>query len=183
MLYTLKPFAADKNQFGQVYNAHCAIIPFPEDWILLLDYDAMILAPQAYGIIQKAIDAHPEVEIFTAYASRIGYSDQRLDPSTIDDNDSILHHLKLAQQQAEQWPNGECNHILTAAGFFLLFRKSYWIENKFQPTLMDQDGHFFDWNFCKSAMKRGTVRLIRGVYCWHTYRLGKENIRDGSHLR
>lgn len=182
MIFTFQPFSPEK-KIGEAYNAHCWLVPRETDWILILDYDAMILDPRAYTIMQRAIDAHPEAEIFTAYASRIGYSDQRLNPHKIEENDSIKHHLQIARDLADEWPNGECTPIHTAAGFFLLFRKSYWEKQKFQPEIVDSSGRLFDWNFCLPAMHRKTIRLIRGVYCWHTYRLGKENLRDGAHLR
>lgn len=183
MLYSFQPFSTDKKRFGETYNAHCGMVPNEDDWILILDYDCMILDSRAYKIMQKAIETHPEVEIFTAFASRIGYSDQRIDPSKIDPNDSILYHKKIAEDLASQWPNGECNHTHSAAGFFLLFKKSYWMKNPFQPEIMDSSGRYFDWNFCMSAMRKNAIRVIRGIYCWHTYRLGQENIREGSHLR
>ncbi len=178
-MYIFQPFSPAKEL--NVYNQHCEIVPNDEDWILILDYDCMILDPRAYTIIQKAIDAHPETQIFTAYASRIGYHFQRL-TSGIDENDSILYHKAIAAIQAEEWPNGECNQIQTAAGFFLLFRKSYWLKNRFQSQIIDDSGRMFDWNFCMSAMRKNAISLIRGVYVWHSYRLGKENMRDSSHL-
>lgn len=181
MIYCFQPFSPTK-ELGRAYNEHCFLVP-DTDWILILDYDCMILDPRSYTIMQKAIDSHPEVEIFTAYASRIGYDYQRVDPNTLDNTDSILHHKAIAAQLADQWPNGECNTIQSAAGFFLLFKKSYWLQNPFQPTIMDKSGRYFDWNFCLPAMRRKTIRLIRGIYCWHTYRLGQTNVRDGSHLR
>jgi len=183
VIYKFQPFSTDKTQFGNQYNAHCGLLPNDDDWALILDYDAMILDPRAYTIIDKAIQAHHEAEIFTALASRIGYHEQRLDPNTIDNTDSILHHKAIAANLAETYPNGECAHITSAAGFFLLFQRKYWVKNPFQPTIQDRDGRLFDWNFCLPAMKRHTIRLIRGVYCWHTYRLGQENIRNGDHLR
>lgn len=182
MIWKFQPFSPTK-ELGKEYNAHCALVPCETDWVLILDQDVIILDQRSYSIMEKAIASHPETEIFSAYASRIGYSFQRLNEYGIDDNDSIRHHTRIAKEQADTWPNGECNSIQSAAGFFLLFRKSYWEKNPFQKNIYDGDGHYFDWNFCLPAMKKGKISLIRGIYCWHSYRLMQENIRDGTHLR
>jgi hypothetical protein len=163
MIYKFQPFSTTK-ELGKEYNYHCSIVPNETDWILLMDYDAMILTPETYTVIEKAIETNPETEIFTAWTNRIGLPWQRLyGEKELDTNDSIIHHLKVAKEQAAQFSEGESVAITTAAGFFLLFRKSYWQRNKFQDTIIDQHGRMFDWNFCFEVMNReneGKIKLI-----------------------
>jgi len=175
MISKFQPFSLTKD-IGEEYNAHCE---GAKDWILILDYDVLILDYRAYFLMEKAIYNEPDC-IFSCYASRIGYQWQRI-WETWSENDSFLHHQKIAKEQADKYPNGETRPIQTAAGFFLLFHKSYWERNRFQPKMIDSSGRMFDRVFCDEAMKKNKVRLIQGIYVWHTYRLGRKP-NDTSHL-
>jgi GT2 family glycosyltransferase len=180
-IWKFQPFSTTK-ELGKEFNGHCALVPGPDDWILILDYDAMILAPEAYTVIEKAIERYPDTVIFGARCNRISYPFQRLLDQP-DQNDSIRHHLQIARRLAEDYSDGECQDARTVAGFFLLFRKSYWEKSPFQDGIFDANGNLFDYNFCRMAMKEGwPVRIIQGAYLWHTYRLEKD-YRDQSHLR
>jgi GT2 family glycosyltransferase len=150
---------------------------------MLTDYDAMILAPEAYTVIEKAIARYPDTAIFGAMCNRIMYPYQRLLKSGPDENDSILHHLKIAKHLAAQYADGECKDARTVAGFCLIFRKSYWEQSPFQPGIFDENGNLFDYNFCRLAMKSGwPIRIIKGVYMFHVYRIDKD-FKDKSHLK
>lgn len=176
MIYTFKPFSPQKDL--TVYNEHCKIVP--SGWIMILDYDVLILDPRAFEIAEKAIERHPDTDVFGCYASRIGYNHQRL-TTRIEENDSISYHMSIAKTQADMFSNGESVPVQSVAGFFMLFNKEYWNRNHFQRTLLDDQGRLFDRNFCLEASQRGRVKLIKGIYLWHTYRLGK-GARDISHL-
>lgn len=178
MIYHFVPFSPQK-LIGEAYNSHCELAP-PNSWILITDYDVLILDPRAHDIMQKAIDKYPDTDLFSCYASRIGYDFQRI-TTRIEENDSITFHKEIAKQRADQFINGECTLAPTIAGFFMLFRKEYWQRNKFQPNMFDSQGRLFDRNFSTEAAQRGRIKLIRGIYVWHTYRLGK-GARDISHL-
>jgi len=177
MIYIFKPYATDK-QIGKAYNAHCELTP-PGSWILIMDYDAMILDPRAFTIMEEAIERYPDTDIFSCYASRIGYNHQRL-TTRIEDNDSILYHTGVAKEQADHY-GSQCVSVPGIAGFFMLFNRRYWEGNHFQAGMFDGEGRLFDRVFCKQAEAQGRIKLIKGIYLWHTYRLGK-GARDISHL-
>lgn len=183
-IWKFKPFTTDKTKFGQEYNSHCELVPNNDDWILILDYDCMILSPMAYQVIETAIKRYPNTLIFGAYANRVGLTGQRLSGPIIDENDSIKHWQKMANERAEFYKDGECKEgAKLCAGFFLLFRKSYWLKNKFQDTIIQpRTGFFFDYLFSRPAGKQNGIRLIKGVLCWHSYRIDK-NVKDKSHLK
>lgn len=181
MIYKFQPFSVTK-ELGKEYNAHCAIVPNLDDWILILDYDAMILTPQTYKVIETAIARYPDTGIFGAIGSRVGFSFQR-HGRDISENDSILYHKSRAEDFAETFATGICRDAPLVAGMFMLFRKSYWINNPFQENIVDSNGKNFDFNFCQRAIReRKPMRIIMGAYIWHTYRLGSENYMDKSHL-
>lgn len=177
MIYVFKPFSLTK-QIGDAYNAHCEITP-PGSWILIMDYDAIILDPRAFQIMEEAIRRYPDTDIFSCYASRIGYNHQRL-TTRIEDNDSIGYHIQIATDQATKY-GSDCKNVPSIAGFFMLFSREYWERNPFQKGMFDDSGRLFDRVFCMEAEKKGKIKLIQGIYVWHTYRLGK-GARDISHL-
>lgn len=181
MLYKFQPFSTTK-ELGKEYNAHCALVPNADDWIMILDYDAMVLVPDTYKVIEAAIARHPDTVIFGAMCNRISYPYQRIskEPS---ENDSVISHMSIARELAIKYADGECRDARTVAGFCMIFRKSYWEQSPFQSRIFDENGNIFDYNFCRLAMKSGwPIRVIKGAYLWHTYRLGKD-YKDKSHLK
>jgi GT2 family glycosyltransferase len=182
MIYKFQPFATDK-LIGREYNGHCSLVPNDDDWILILDYDCQVLCPEAYQVIENAIKRYPDTAIFGALCNRVAYSHQRI-TSLPDEDDRMRGHIETAIDFAERYRSGEAVPARTVAGFFMLFRKSYWKQTPFQERIYDDKGNLFDYNFCRHAMKNKLpIRVIRGVYCWHSYRLLKESFKDTSHLR
>jgi GT2 family glycosyltransferase len=179
MIYYIKPFSVDKN-LGEVYNKQCSIIPNSEDWICLQDYDCMVLCVETFKVIEAAIERYPDTAVFGALTNRVAYHHQRLHPMS--ENDSIKHHIQIAKERAKLFPS-ECEPVKNVAGFFMLFRKSYWENVPFQDRIVNEFGYLFDRHFCLQARKSNLpIRLIKGAYVWHTYRIDK-NYRDRSHLQ
>lgn len=181
MIYYFKPFSTFK-QVGEVYNAHCEIVPRDTDWIAIMDYDFMFLCPETFKVIEHAIFTYPELEIFGCMTNRVGYSYQR-DKAVMDENADIRYHIARAQELATKVNSFECEKVPTLAGFFMLFQKKYWIENHFQDGIFDEKGNLFDERFCRSGKRRGTCAVIKGAYGFHQYRIMKEDYRDKSHLK
>jgi GT2 family glycosyltransferase len=182
LIYKFQPFATDK-MIGREYNGHCQLVPNDDDWILILDYDCQILCTEAYHVIENAIKRYPDTAIFGALCNRVAYSHQRI-TALPDEDDRMRAHIRIAEERTVRFANGEAMPARSVAGFFMLFRKSYWKQNPFQERIYDDKGNLFDYNFCRHAMKNKLpIRVIRGVYCWHSYRLLKESFKDTSHLR
>lgn len=182
MIYKFQPFSTTK-ELGKEYNAHCALVPNDDDWILILDYDVMILVPETYKVIEAAIARYPEVKIFGAMTNRIGLSGQKYN-GLISDNDSMKHHIQIAKDLAEAHKDGECHEINYVAGFFMLFQKSYWRCNPFQPGIFNERGNLFDYEFCKPLLKQpGTVQVIKGAYLLHKYRIDRTSHLNRDHLK
>lgn len=182
MIYKFQPFSTTK-ELGKEYNAHCSLVPDPEDWILILDYDTMILDPRAYMIMERAIAKYPGTEIFGAYCNRVGHAHQRV-TKEMDQRDSMRTMMVEAMARADMFLNGESIPISTAAGFFLLFQKKYWEENKFQKHIYSEETfRLFDWQFCREAARKETVKIIQGIQVWHSYRLLHKDYRSAEHLK
>ncbi len=178
MIYKFKPFSTSK-KLGQEYNAHCALVPNDDDWIAIMDYDCMMLTPSTWAIIEKAVLKYPDTTIFGAVTNRVGLSYQRAGLFT---EQRIIEHHTHAEKLAADYPNGECKDARFVAGFFLMFKKSYWAKHPFAETIMDHRGNLFDYTFCRPAMKTGKIRVILGAYFLHYYRMHKDST-DQSHLK
>lgn len=177
MIYRFQPFSTDK-KLGEVYNAHCSLVPHDDDWIQLTDYDAMILTPDTYRVIERAVARYPDTDIFGAITNRVGYTSQRLLPM-MDTNYNMEYQIATAKGLASRYGAGEVKVAKAVAGFFLLFKKSYWKKNPFQPFIFDKRGYTFDQVFCRRANK---MNIILGAYLWHSYRLDKD-FHDKEHLK
>ena len=182
MIYKFQPFSTSK-QLGKEYNAHISLVPNYDDWCLIMDYDAMILTPKTYQVIEKAIERYPDTAIFGSMTNRIAYPYQRLEHMP-DENDSIRHHIAIAEERADKYADGESVECFSVAGFFMLFKKEYWHGNHFQEGIFDSKGTLFDRKFCQKARDRKQhLRIIKGAYLWHSYRLNSVEFSNTDHLK
>ncbi len=181
MIHYIKPFSTSK-KIGEVYNKMCSLVP-DGDFICIQDYDTMVLTTETFKVIEAAVARYPDTAIFGAMTNRIAYSHQRVTPE-MDPEPNIIAHILKAQAYAMKYPDGECESAKTIAGFFMLFKKSYWEKSPFIDEIYDANGNLFDYCFCRHAQKNNLpIRVIKGVYVFHAYRLLKENYKDTSHLR
>lgn len=189
MIWSFTPFATEKTQFGRVYNDHVSLAPFDDDWILIRDWDTMPLTTKAFQVIEKAIERYPDTSIFGAMTNRVAYEFQTV-LRNVDDNPDIHWHINKAEELADKFSDGECQDVKTVAGFFLLFRKAYWNRVKFQDTIIKErlvNGlktySLFDEEFCRPAREnKEPIRMIKGVYIFHLYRMNKD-WRNKDHLK
>lgn len=177
MIFRIQPYVTNKADFGAVLNAHCAAAP-ADSWIQLMDWDAHILCRESYDIIDKAIARYPDTDIFGAVTNRVGVSYQRVFKEQCEEW-NYKAHVKTANHYATLFKEGECANVALVAGFFMLFKKSYWQANPFPPTIMDARGKSFDKIFCAGAK---TIRIIEGLYVFHQYRMLQEDWRNNKHL-
>lgn len=177
MISYIQPFSTEK-KLGEVYNQQCS--DCSTEYICVQDYDCMVLCPETFQVIENAVKAYPDTAIFGAYTNRVQYAHQRLTPMS--ENDSIRYHLNIARARAKEFPF-ECEQVKTVAGFFMLFKKSYWEQSPFQESIINEYGYLFDRHFCLHARRSNLpIRIIKGAYVFHSYRIDK-NYRDQSHLK
>lgn len=196
MTFQIQPFVVDKSRFGECYNRHCEAAWTDDTWIQLLDYDAMILSPKTYRVIDEAIFRYPDTAIFGAVTNRVAYEYQRASVE-LDENMDMRYHARKAEAFADQFPDGECEEyiepgtrIKAIAGFFMVFRKSYWRQSKFQDHIYQKKTlhgmtvyEMFDSAFCRHAVQTGQpLRIIKGAYVFHGYRMLQKDYRDKKHL-
>lgn len=196
MIYYLTPFCSQK-RLGHIHNQYCALVPNDDDYICLMDPDVMFLHPHQMTWIEDIVTAKGgDWDLLGCMTNRIGvkqqcykkhipnfvgYGDKR-DPyqgdtiEVIFDNDNILFHMQEAI-----YLHSKGTYIIEEtdliAGFLMIFKKSLWNKIKFQ------EGINFDIKFCEAVRASGgRIGIMKGIYIYHNYRMGKDKIKDKSHL-
>lgn len=178
----MTPAGSQKN-IGEVYNGACELVTDPSDWIVLRDGDTMFLTDNWMQICEDAAERYPDTTIFGCYTNRIGLEYQL--HHGFDDDPNIINHINIAKQCWEEH-GSDCELIEEpVAGMFMMFRRELINHVRFQDDLVRYEGRrpiFFDYDFCKKVLnQKGRIRLIKGLYLFHKYRIDKDR-RDISHL-
>jgi hypothetical protein len=168
-------------RIGKVYNSHCESVPNNHDWICVRDGDTMFLTSNWSQVIQDVIKRYPDTALFGCYTNRVGLKYQLTEEEGFSDNPDIAHHAAIARARWEKYGT-ECVEIdKPVAGMFMLFPRWIWTKAPFKDKLVLKN-KFFDWDFGERIIQLGgKVRLIKGLYLMHYYRMhtGRE---DKSHL-
>ena len=176
-VYFISPFATDKN-LGQAYNQSIALIS-ENDWICLMDQDAMFLTPDAGQIIHEYVKRNNVEALFTCWTNRIHPLAQgQLYNNEVSVNSDIKHHIKIAENQKKELYSLTQIHC-NISGFLMLISKRLWNKYKFS-----ENGQCLgiDTEYSK-CMRENNIPIYRmeGLYVWHTYRL-MNGITDKRHL-
>lgn len=183
-IYEFTPSGVGENyrDYGKALNAHCNLVPYDEDWIIIRDQDTMYFPTDYRKTIREATLRYPDTGIFGAYTNRIGLQWQLVNDE-IDNNPDVTHHYKMATHLENKY-GSECKTIKEpVAGFFMMFRKSTWKSVTFNEGDMGNCDVLFDWSFScmvKDELKL-PIRLIQGLYLFHFYRFHKDT-RDVTHI-
>lgn len=177
MIYHITPYLT--GDIGKGIND--TIRELPEDsWICLRDIDTMFLLPEQPAWLESLVRSDPQFDVIGASCNRLGSTYQLFDRVISEDSD-IRRHVEIAKIAKNLFGMDieEVPQDVPLAGFFLLFRKSLWNEIPFEERSIQ-----FDLIFSKILHeKQKRLGLLRGVYLFHTYRLGYENPRKAvSHL-
>jgi len=167
----INPFALDLN-VGFEYNK--VISELPNDcYAVLRDHDTLLF-PGSGNHIPAIIEANPQFDLITCLTNRVGVGLHCV-PGMFD-VDSILEHQNKA---AELWQLYGTETIATgvAPGFCMIFHKRVWER----VGGFKENSIFFDREFSNAVRKFGKIGLAKGLYIFHSYRMGKDK-KDISHL-
>lgn len=176
MIYHITPYLT--GDIGKGINDTIRCLP-DDAWVCLRDIDTMFLLPQQPSWLEEIV-ASTKYDVLGARCNRLGDKHQ-LWGEDISDIDSIQHHIDIAKLAFIA-----CDKDVAAvseqdnlAGFFLLFKKSVWETVPFAEKTIQFD---LQWN--KDLKDKGFKRgLMRGIYLWHTYRLGSDKPQQSiNHL-
>lgn len=176
-IHFLKPFSRTKD-LAKAYNDTIKHLP-AEDWICLMDYDAMLLLPEQVNRMYEYIEAYPDTSLFVCYGSRCKDGlPQQLCNGQMENETSVTFHTGIAKSRLTN------NGIVAApihrsvAGFLMLFSKATWEKHKFMEGV--NKCLRVDTAFSKGILRTGgKILLMESIYVWHSYRLmeGKQSIK------
>jgi GT2 family glycosyltransferase len=171
------PYDPGKN-LGRAYNEAMIMVP-DHDWACLMDYDVMLLTPDAGKILQEYASRADNNTLLTCYTNRVSrLSTMQLLTGTISEEADIREHIKLAEKQ---------KHLLYQAteirrdisGMLMLLSKNLWLRYNFPDN-----GGCLGVDTLYNRMLRGAGKKIMrmdGLYVFHAYRL-TTGINNKTHL-
>ena len=178
MVHIITPYSVDKN-LGKAYNVAMALIP-DNDWACILDYDVMLLTPDAGQILNnyaEMFDGDNDVRMLTCFTNRIHPMSKQLFGSVVNDNSDIKNHISIAESRKEYLY--QTTELDVFSGFLMLIKKQWWEEQQFTEDLKCL-GVDSDYRERLAGRGKKTLRMD-GLYVWHTYRI-MNGIRDKRHL-
>jgi GT2 family glycosyltransferase len=167
MIYYFTPYSSTKN-LGEAYNRHMELLPNDDDWAVLMDGDTMFLHPNYGTIIENIIKIYPETGLFTCFTNRVGNRQQLL-RGKMDHEANIIVHKNLAHACLRKYAL-RCSDLKShISGMIMIVRKGVWKNIRFNDGLLGIDNEF-SAKILKSGLK---IKLIRGLYVFHYYRLAE----------
>lgn len=174
-IYYFTPFALDKN-LGRAYNESMALLPKDDDWGVLMDGDTMFLHPNYGQIIANAIKVFPKTAMFTCLTNRVGNRWQ-LYTGKMDEDPNILNHKQNAIDCLRKF-RLQCPEVSDiVSGMLMIMQKKTWKQFNFKDGLLGVDNDLTT----RLLKANGKVRIIKGLYIFHYYRLA-EGAKYKAHL-
>lgn len=175
-IHIISPFSRDKN-LGKAYNETIKHLP-AEDWICVMDYDAMFLHPEQINRMYQYVEAYHDTSLFVCYGSRCKDGLPQQWKGGLHENDvSISYHSALSSNFLDLYGVQAKPVLRSVAGFLMLFSKATWEKFNF----VDNGACLrVDTDFSKRILRSGgKILLMESIYIWHTYRLlqGKNYIK------
>lgn len=176
------PYCPEKN-LGRAYNQAMSNLP-EGDWACFIDYDVMLLTPDAgkilhdYATLMTKNEDRSEI-LLTCWTNRIHpKAHMQLYTGEVQDNADVRTHIKEAND-AKKYLYNVTRIRENISGFLMLIHKSMWEKQKFI-----EDGCLgVDTEYSKALKARGSkIFRMDGLYVWHTYRLEK-GIKNKEHLQ
>lgn len=178
MIWYFKPYSVTKN-LGEAYNEYCKLVP-ENDWICLLDGDAMFLRSDFGHGIQEYITRKPDVKLWIPVVNRVGkviqcYQRQRSKESNLKIHKKIADDLYSGGPKSELW-----KHPKPPSMPCFVFSKKTWNE----VGGFDETGQILgvDIRFSEKVLKLGQCQIMKSIYLLHYYRLN-EGYRSKKHLQ
>jgi hypothetical protein len=164
---------------GREYNIACSRVP-EDEWICITDQDVCFLRPDTKKQIEDIVHCSgDEYSLLGCYTNRVGLLYQCHGGAMSCETDINIHR-GIASSYHRLWYRVVEPQKRIIAGFLMLFPKKVWNYVKFEENSI-----YFDQKFSTDVMAMGgKIGLMKGVYVWHSYRLGHPNPRKYTeHLK
>lgn len=171
-VHILTPYSVTKD-LGKAYNTACSLIP-DGDWCCIMDYDCMLLTPDAGKIIHEYAE-RGEQALYTCYTNRCHPTSPQLYNDILKEPD-ITKHIKLAEYISQRG-NDLLRITGNVSGFLMMFPKSLWLKYKFDEGVGCLGLDTSLWK--RLAADKVPMYIMQRLYVFHIYRLtlkGKEHL-------
>lgn len=175
MVHYITSWSSQKNYGGAINEAIERLNCSDDHFICLRDGDSCFLTPDWGNTIQTLTEQN-DYDLIGCSTNRLREPHQ-LVQGVFGSDTSLQTHYQTALNQQEI--HGTAIHPFKhdVAGFFMLFRYSAWLNNKFK-----ENTPIFDRLFTRGIAK-GRVGIALGLYVLHMYRLWSSNPKnDSKHL-
>jgi hypothetical protein len=171
-VYYVLPWDSNKN-IGKYLNELMSKLD-DDEWVCILDSDAMHTTTYFGKRIEEVIDKNPEYSLFTCYTNRVDCPWQ-IAPNSDWNSDDISYHRNIGE---ELWQNNGTkvndvtNNTLLSGVMIMMTKKTWNLIGKFEENMLIG----IDNNIHKKIKDSGLkVGLMTGIYLYHWYRGGDKN--------
>ena len=164
MIHYIFPYSTEKN-IGKAYNDQIgSLIPCPDDWIVIKDGDVAFLTPE-WGRQIADVAKKTDFALIGCMTGRLR-SKTQLHNGKFDHKCDMYKNLEDARElESRHW--AEVEEVFGIAGMFMMFQYKTWQKVRFQEGTVKADMAF---NRNVKSLG-GKVGIIKGLYCFHGYRL------------
>lgn len=166
-VHILTPYDIGKD-LGFAYNQACAMVP-DGDWVCLMDYDCMLLTPDA-GYILHGYAERGEQALYTCYTNRCHPTSPQCVTGMSDVSD-IKEHIIFADKQKQYKKLMRIRG--NVSGFLMLFPKSLWLKYPFKEGIgcLGVDTDYWQ----RLAKNNIPMYIMQNLYVLHLYRMITNN--------
>lgn len=175
MIWFFTPYSFEKKLFD-AWDQYMNLIDDPEDWACMMDGDVFFFHRNFGHILQQYIDKYPDTGIFSCYASRTGGS-WMLPPNNIKNNINILRHKRMADSIFRKHHLQVIDLNKKVHGHLMLIKKATWLQIRDSVKEQTKENKILgiDVRVSNKVLKiPKKIRLMKGVYIFHYYRLDNE---------
>lgn len=182
MIHVVTPYdPTPAKNLGRAYNKAFENVG-EDDWVCLMDWDAMFLCPTAIKELYGYVEKYPDTGLFTCWTNRIHKgATQQLHGEIYYDQRDILAHIHTAEYLRDKY-RGEVTQLRKhISGFLMMISKETWNKIKFSE---DKKCLGVDNDYSDRILDAGKVILrMDGLYVFHLYRMGMPGgTKDKTHL-
>jgi len=181
-VHHIVPGRSDLN-FGKAINDLIENLP-DEDWVCLRDIDTMPLLHKEFIWQCEQIVKHTQFDLIGAMTNRIGIN-QHLYKGIFSEDYNLVNHKAIAQELFDKYGCDVIETKKTIAGFMMLFNVETWRKvGGFPVGGIQIKNAMLDYWFCKKIIAiKGRMGIARGIYLYHSYRMGLDKPRTNrTHL-
>lgn len=175
-IWYFTPYSLEK-AIGKAYNEYCKIVP-KDDWICLMDGDAMFLQSNFGHIILDYINTYPECLLFLPVTNRVKKKAQCYKQNHSSDPNLVTHKKISNKLSVKRTINDLSKLEYPTMPCFIFSKKTWESVGGFdeRSTILG-----VDWRFSKKVIEQGPCYRMNGLYLLHYYRL-IEGIKSTKHI-